>query len=149
MLVNTLELVKAAIAHQDATKEYLSAPLNEKLTREYYDTRNDFNRKLYQTKETFDRDIGNVNKLAMGLTCDFNLDLYFGYDTENTYPLRDYVLNSKYVKDTDYRIYCEMNDLTTGPNAIVIMNPAMLCDKKLIELIEACDGAGSFNGAEQ
>lgn len=149
MLINTLELVKAAIAHQDAEKEYLAEPLNNTLAREFHDTRNDFNRALYQTKETFDRDINNINKLAMGLTTDFNLDLYFGYDTENTYPLSEYVLNSKYVKDVDYKLYCDMNDLTSGPNSLVIMNAKMLHDAKLIELIEACDGAGSFNGAEQ
>lgn len=149
MLVNTLELVKAAIAHRNAENEYIVDANNNTLARKFHDTRNEFNNKLHQTKETFDKDIANVNNLAMGLTRDLELDLYFGYDTGNTYPLRDYILSSKYVKDVDYKIYCEMNDLTTGPNALVIMNAEMLHDAKLLELIEACDGSGSFNGAEQ
>ena len=149
MLLNTLELVRAAIARSESTKEYIANSTDATVVKDYYSSYNNYVTKLSNAKVQFEKDIEAINRVALGLSHSVNIEFFFGSDLTNTIPLRDYILSSKYVKDIDYKIYCEMNDLTSGPNSIVIMNYNMLSDTELLALIGACNGSGSFNGDEQ
>ena len=70
-----------------------------------------------------------------------NKEYLFGFDLDNIKLVEDYV-KSNY-SSTDYEIYVGYGDDVM--NGLEIFNEKMLEDKKLIELIEGCEGEGNFD----